>query len=182
MKGIFYWAMVLFENLEKKQNPMKNLINATKAIWEKHSSHLIALLFVWVFISAQPAVAEPERLFAHNEAEQSSVSLIAGTPFDEIQIIPQRVRATVTAYSSAPGQTDDSPFTAANGKQVFDGLVACPREYAFGTKVIINNRLYECGDRMALKHKDRFDIWMPTTAQALLWGAREVDVIILHQI
>jgi 3D (Asp-Asp-Asp) domain-containing protein len=92
---------------------------------------------------------------------------------------PLRFRATVTAYSSSPDETWGDPFVTASGRHVFDGLVACPREFAFGTKFKIGSRTYQCFDRLHDKYDDRFDIWMSTKNQALQFGKRQLLVEVL---
>jgi 3D (Asp-Asp-Asp) domain-containing protein len=68
------------------------------------------------------------------------------------------------------------PFITASGKRVEQGTLACPRKYPFGTKVIIDQEIYDCRDRLALKYDDRFDIWMPSKKLALEWG-KQIRVI-----
>ena len=75
--------------------------------------------------------------------------------------------ATITAYTSRPSAA------TASGAPGFDGVVACPRKYPFGTKVVIEGRTYECRDRLNRKYDDRFDIWKPTRAAARLFGKRQ---------
>jgi hypothetical protein len=74
--------------------------------------------------------------------------------------------ATVTAYTSRPRAA------TASGVPVSDGIVACPRKYPFGTRVVIEGRIYECRDRLSRKYDDRFDIWKPTRTAARLFGKR----------
>jgi len=87
--------------------------------------------------------------------------------------------AIITAYSSSPNETDDTPFITASGRQVFDGLVACPRRYPFGTRFKIDGRAYTCWDRLHYRFDDRFDIWMATKSQALQFGLRKLVVEVL---
>ena len=75
--------------------------------------------------------------------------------------------ATITAYTSRPSAA------TASGAPGFDGVVACPRKYPFGTRVMIEGRIYECRDRLNRKYDDRFDIWKPTRAAARLFGKRQ---------
>jgi hypothetical protein len=79
--------------------------------------------------------------------------------------------ATVTAYTSRP------LAATASGSGVFTGVVACPRKYPFGTRVMIEGRLYECRDRLSRKYDDRFDIWKPTRTAAKLFGKRQRFVV-----
>ena len=96
------------------------------------------------------------------------------TPGQDIYLEPKisGFHATVTAYSSSPDETWGDPFVTASGRRVFDGLVACPRTLAFGTKVRIGERTYHCYDRLHRKYDDRFDIWMSSKNAALAFGKR----------
>lgn len=88
------------------------------------------------------------------------------------------VSAVITAYSSTPDQTDDTPFITANGTRVRDGIVAnnC---LPFGTEVEINGRTYEVQDRMNRRYGcDRFDVWMESREAAVEWGVREHKVAV----
>jgi hypothetical protein len=70
------------------------------------------------------------------------------------------VRAYVTGYNTVPGQTDDTPCTAASGADICGrtDAVACPRGISFGTILQIRGMLYVCEDRLAKKYDSRFDI------------------------
>ncbi|MCR4323304.1 MAG: 3D domain-containing protein [Candidatus Azambacteria bacterium] len=90
---------------------------------------------------------------------------------------------TMTAYSSTPDQTDDSPFTMANGKRVHDGAVAA-NFLPFGTKVMFpelyGDKVFTVEDRMHKRFSNRMDIWMETRGEAIKFGIREVTVEILE--
>jgi 3D (Asp-Asp-Asp) domain-containing protein len=96
-------------------------------------------------------VLAPERAFAYRNPPATSRLIIA----------------TVTAYTSRPSAA------TASGTPGFEGVVACPRKYPFGTRVMIEGRIYECRDRLNRKYDDRFDIWKPTRAAARLFGKRQ---------
>jgi 3D (Asp-Asp-Asp) domain-containing protein len=93
---------------------------------------------------------------------------------------PPGFHATVTAYSSSPDETWGDPFITASGRRVFDGLVACPRAFPFGTMVIIGGRTYHCYDRLHRKYDNRFDIWMSTKNAALDFGKRRLLVEVVE--
>lgn len=84
--------------------------------------------------------------------------------------------ATVTAYSSSPDETWGDPFISADGNRVYDGLIACPRRYPFGTHFLIMDKVYRCGDRLHSKYDYRFDIWKPSKQLALQWGKQIITV------
>ncbi|MEK7516501.1 MAG: hypothetical protein AAB562_02800 [Patescibacteria group bacterium] len=86
---------------------------------------------------------------------------------------------TVTAYSSTPDQTDDSPFTTANGTMVRDGIVAA-NFLRFGTRVRFpdhsGGKVFVVTDRMHPRFSDRMDIWMETREEARVFGIRRLKV------
>jgi 3D (Asp-Asp-Asp) domain-containing protein len=81
------------------------------------------------------------------------------------------VIATVTAYSSHP------KAITASGIPAFDGVAACPRKYPFGTHVQIEGKTYECLDRPAGRHDNRFDVWKPSRRAARRFGKKRVVVV-----
>jgi len=93
---------------------------------------------------------------------------------------PKAVRyLIVTAYSSTPDQCDATPFITANGKIVYDGLVAA-NFLKFDSEIKIpeyfGDKIFTVNDRMNKKYSDRVDVWMPTREEALQFGARHLKV------
>jgi hypothetical protein len=86
--------------------------------------------------------------------------------------VPRRFTAEVTAYSSSPDETWGDPFITASGRRVHDGVVACPRRFAFGAQFRIDSRIYTCWDRLHPRFDHRFDIWKPSKQEALKFGRR----------
>ncbi|MEY4731425.1 MAG: hypothetical protein RL681_371 [Candidatus Parcubacteria bacterium] len=88
----------------------------------------------------------------------------------------------VTAYSSTPEETDDTPFTTASGQTVRDGIVAT-NLFPFGTKITIpalfGNKVFEVQDRMHKRKQNGVDVWMDSTSKALAFGAHKAEVHIL---
>lgn len=89
--------------------------------------------------------------------------------------IVSKGKVLVTAYSSTIDQTDDSPFTTANGSRVHDGTIAC-NFLPFGTKVRFpekfGDKVFIVEDRMNKRHNDKIDIWMESRTEALRFGIR----------
>jgi len=89
------------------------------------------------------------------------------------------VYVIVTAYSSTPDQTDDSPFTTANGTRVRDGIVAA-NFLRFGTRVRFpdysGDKVFVVTDRMHPRFSDRMDIWMETREEAQRFGIQRLKV------
>lgn len=99
----------------------------------------------------------------------------------QIQIPPTRT-VTVTAYTSTPEETDDTPFITASNTLVRDGVIAA-NFLPFGTKVIIpslfGDKIFVVEDRMNPKKKNFIDIWMPSKYDAIQFGIRRAEIAIL---
>jgi len=91
------------------------------------------------------------------------------------------VTAEITAYTASEDETDSTPTITASGATVEDGQVACPARFAFGDRVLILNKIYECQDRMHSKYRyeNYFDIYMETKEEAFNFGRQTLTVIIL---
>lgn len=89
----------------------------------------------------------------------------------------------VTAYSSTPDQTDDTPFTTANGTEVRDGIVAT-NMLPFHTKVMIprlfGNKVFTVEDRMHPRKKNFIDVWVASREEAMDIGINQLDVVVLN--
>ncbi len=88
----------------------------------------------------------------------------------------------VTAYSSTPMETDDDPFITASGSFVHWGTAAT-NFLPFGTKIrvpeIFGEEVFIVKDRMHSSKKYVVDIWFPSRAQALDFGAHLAYIEIL---
>lgn len=90
--------------------------------------------------------------------------------------VVKTVKMMVTAYSSTPDQTDDTPFITASGKKVTDGIIA-NNMLPFGTKVRIpelyGEKIFVVQDRMH-QRKGRYhaDIWFQDHQEAKEFGAK----------
>lgn len=99
-------------------------------------------------------------------------------------VAPTRVmRVTMTAYTSAPWECDDSPFVTADGSRVRDGVVAV-NFLKFGTRIRIpelyGEKIFEVHDRMHKRFLNRLDIWMPNVSEGRKFGIkRNVAIEIL---
>lgn len=93
-------------------------------------------------------------------------------------------KAWITAYSSTPDQTDDTPFTTASGSHVRDGIVAT-NFLPFGTRVripgLFGEKVFVVEDRMHARMKNGMDVWMPTREQAITFGSAYADIEIVDE-
>jgi len=85
----------------------------------------------------------------------------------------------ITAYSSCPEETDDTPFITASNQHVRKGIIAT-NELPFGTKVIIEGLgEFEVQDRTNSRYGYRVDIWMSSKAEALNFGRQTREIYVL---
>lgn len=111
-----------------------------------------------------------------------NASYVAKTTNESIKAA-RTLNVLITAYSSTPDQTDDSPFITASGKYVKDGIIA-NNMLPFGTKVKIpslyGDKIFTVQDRMNRKKGSyQIDIWMPTRDLALNFGVKTAQLEIL---
>lgn len=93
----------------------------------------------------------------------------------------------VTAYTpgiESTGKDKNHPEykITASGKIAIDGwTIACPKEMEFGTKLYFPkyDRIYICEDRGSAITKGKLDIYMEDLNNALEYGRRFEDVLIL---
>ena len=111
-------------------------------------------------------------------------SYVAKNSNNRLLKVAKTIKATITAYSSTPEQTDDTPFITASGKTVADGIIA-NNMLPFGTKIRIpslyGNKVFVVQDRMNKRMSNyRFDIWMSSTNSAIRFGVKSVAIEILQ--
>lgn len=86
----------------------------------------------------------------------------------------------VTAYSSTPDQTDDTPFITASGTFARDGIAAA-NFLPLGTKIRLpeafGEKIFVVEDRM--KRNNLLDIWFPTREEAMEFGVKNLKMEIL---
>lgn len=95
-------------------------------------------------------------------------------------VIKKTLNVVATAYSSTPDQTDGSPFETSNGMWVYDGLLAV-NGLPYGTKIripdIFGEKIFTVNDRMNARYNsNRIDVWMPSRAAAIQFGAKRVRI------
>ncbi len=109
-------------------------------------------------------------------------SSLAAAGDSDTQTSSKIIRAVLTAYSSTPDQTDDSPFITASNTHVRDGIVAA-NFLNFGTRIkipsIFGDKIFTVEDRMARKNNGKIDIWFPARHLAKRFGIQEAEVEIL---
>lgn len=95
---------------------------------------------------------------------------------------PKQVKVWLTAYSSVPEQTDDTPFITATGNYVRDGVVAA-NFLPFGTKIrmpeLFGEKVFVVEDRMHSRFQNSVDIWFADNEEAKKFGKQWSRIEIL---
>ncbi len=151
---------------------MKNIQNITKRL-------LLGVIGVILLGIASMQIARAET-FLDNGLTLEQVNKIINHPSLEVV---KKIKMVVTAYSSTPEQTDDTPFITASGKNVADGIVA-NNMLPFGARIRIpelySDKIFVVEDRMhQRKGKYQLDIWFPEYSQAKSFGAKVASIEIL---
>ena len=115
-----------------------------------------------------------------NPVDESAI-LVAALPDNE-GLEYYTTYITTTAYTSRESETDDSPFIAAWGDEVFWGMVAS-NAFPKNTKIQIpdyyGSKVFVVLDRMNARYYHRMDIWMPNLEDARNWGSRYIKINVL---
>lgn len=91
---------------------------------------------------------------------------------------PVVLAGNVSAYTSDPAETDDTPFITACNTKTRIGIVANNSLPCF-SKVEIDGKVYSVEDRMNRRYgKNHFDIWFSQKSEALEFGRRKLKIII----
>jgi len=96
----------------------------------------------------------------------------------EDNTVSQQQEGVFTAYTASIYETDSDPTVTASNQKVRGGIVAnnC---LPFGTKIKVNDRIYEVQDRMHDRYGcDKFDIYMCEYPDAVEFGKK----ILLYEI
>lgn len=166
-----------------KIHSFKNLYKTARK-WLDYSTinkKLVALAFLSMLNFSQLAVAAAptEPIFPNQE------DLVELSSLEALSLMEKNyrtIKATVTAYSSTPDQTDDTPFVTASNTLTRDGVVAA-NFLPFGTKIMIpklfGEKVFIVEDRMHERFSDRVDIWFPDRASAKNFGLVRIDILVL---
>jgi 3D (Asp-Asp-Asp) domain-containing protein len=118
-------------------------------------------------------------LAAYNSPKESGVA--GGSKNLDIKV--KELLVSVSAYSSTPDQTDDSPFVTACGTYVRDGIIAA-NFLPFGTKIkipeIFGDKIFTVEDRMNSRYWHKIDIWFPNRQGALEFGTQTAKIQIIE--
>lgn len=110
----------------------------------------------------------------------AGISFISVVQAQESMPQPKAYEVFVTAYSSTPDETDDTPNITASNKPTREGIIAA-NFLPFGTKVkipsIFGDKIFIVEDRMHKRKKNFVDIWMPSKQEALKFGITQTEIL-----
>ena len=152
--------------------------------WALYISILIffGILFSVYYFSEAEETMDLDTISDFAIVQENSLASLSN-PNDPPLKVVSKMPAIITAYSSTPWQTDDTPFITASGSRVREGIIA-NNYLSFGTKVripeIYGDRIFTVEDRMNWKKSNyQVDIWFPDYQQALVFGAQRTHIEIL---
>jgi len=178
---------------------LKQVKNKVKSALKKRHILILALIagiflgFLPLFNWVKKAQADADSATrAEILAELNSSLVIAQensllpvvTPVSPEPDVVRKLNVVVTAYSSTPSETDDTPFITASGQAVRNGIVA-NNLLPFGTRIRIpklyGDQIFIVEDRMKVDRGNYIiDIWFPSHQAAENFGARWTDIEILE--
>lgn len=171
MMNIYAAVLLAFSSLAGSRAPKESLLQPvliSKEVLVADGREKSDSLFAFV----------PAHAMEADNNENSALSITDAAP---VRAIITR-KMTVTAYSSTPEETDDTPFITASGMHVRDGIVAT-NQLPFGTNIRIpehfGDKIFVVQDRMHRRKKNNIDVWMSSKEKALRFGITAADVIIL---
>jgi 3D (Asp-Asp-Asp) domain-containing protein len=163
------------------------MINIKKYIIEGKKNPLISSIFAGTLLAiCLMGIAMPSMTNASFTCPTSVSNATYVVKYATWAQTTKKIHAVITAYSSTPDQTDDSPFINASGLHVQDGDIA-NNMLPFGTKVRIpalyGDKVFIVRDRMNARMGDnRFDIWFPTRSLAIKFGVKTVEIEVIPTI
>ncbi|KKW16236.1 MAG: 3D domain-containing protein [Parcubacteria group bacterium GW2011_GWA1_50_14] len=110
------------------------------------------------------------------------------TTIERVVVLPDQIAEKrtvwVTAYSSTPEETDDTPYITASGTRVRDGIIAT-NLLPFNTKVkipkLFGDKIFVVEDRMHERKTENVDVWMATKGAALKFGIARAEIVVLEE-
>lgn len=165
----------------------ENTMNIQKIIKKilafREQSPLANYVFVGILLGiCLMGIATPKITSASFDNATNATYIVKNTSW--VRNTVKKLDVVITAYTSTPDQTDDSPFITASNKYVKDGIIA-NNMLPFGTKVRIpelyGNKVFTVEDRMnKRKGNYRFDIWMADLEDAIHFGVKKVQIEVLE--
>lgn len=150
---------------------------------------IIAVLASYTVLGATTAEASilknsliPTLQIAENNYSVLDNTLINPEILEVREISGKKLTANLSAYTAAADECGKSDGITASGKKVTaKRTLACPKSYAFGTKVYIEGMgEYTCEDRGGAIKGNKFDIYVETKSEAFAFGRRNMNVTVIQ--
>ena len=137
-----------------------------------------------VFVGIMLGVSVIGGAFPPALSVEQSIETEIALPTEKIEKPVKTIKVVVTAYSSTPDQTDDTPFITASGKYVQDGIVA-NNMLPIGTKIrfpeLYGDKVFVVEDRMHRRKSDyHVDIWFPERQLAVNFGVKTTKIEVIQ--
>jgi len=150
-------------------------------LWEKLP--LTGSIFAGILISVCLLAMIMPRITDADFANATNASYVAKAA-NEARKVAKTIKVVITAYSSTPEETDETPFITASGKSVSDGIIA-NNMLPIGTKIRIpslyGSKVFVVEDRMNRRKSDyHIDIWMASKPLAVNFGVKTADIEVLE--
>ena len=141
----------------------------------------ILLMALGLMLGVNPSM---DRTAEVSPRPKSTLSVIQSIEMPEVHRNVLEVREVwITAYSSTPEETDDTPFITASGTSVRDGVLAT-NLLPFGTEVMIpanfGDKVFTVEDRMHQRKTNNVDVWMASRSEALQFGRKYATIVVLE--
>jgi len=172
------WLVFSLRDVEAQELAKAAGPEAVQEIIEKSENLAIAEGNSVIASSEYAATSTEETIGATEEKPKAESEMGAETkPIMKIDVM-------ITAYSSTPEETDDTPFTTAAGTTVRDGVVA-NNLFPFGTRFripgIFGEKIFTVEDRMHWRKSGyQVDIWFPAKSEALNFGVKSAYIEIIN--
>ena len=117
---------------------------------------------------------ENDYLLIENNSLQANCS--PNTPYSG-----ETLTRIVTAYNPVKNQTDNTPCISASGLNVCETSkrIVASNEFRFGTRILIDGRVYYVEDRMSISYPYRIDLLMFDYQEARNWGVQKLEILLL---
>lgn len=152
---------------------------------QKHACVLgtgLALGAILFLSGAQISSQDIEQSLKTGALVSSSAFLPISSPETPERVV-ETIGVVVTAYSSSPWETDDTPYITASGTQVRQGIVAA-NFLPMGTKIklpdLYGDEVFVVEDRMHPRKNYQIDIWFSSYWDALNFGAKHTYIEVLE--
>lgn len=185
MRTVWYWISDIFSPVRKIWVPIKRY-SADASI-----TVFIAVLVVYVFF---PSIVNADMEREQMNLDSQTVGLIIESmqnetrPYGRLTLsadaTPRKsYLVPITAYTSEPAQTDDTPCVTASGLDVcernIENVVAA-NFLPLGTRVRIpelyGDRVFYVEDRMNKRYNYKMDIWMKEKSEAKVFGVKYATI------